>query len=433
MPFLHRVQSWLWMPARGLLAVRRSITAASASLLLIAIISLNIVWGYPWLGTFAATTAMMIVGFTANRLFGPRLQLQISPPNYAVVGEAFPVTMHLHHRGFLPTFDNKLAFHQRKKSWFGNEEWVVKPSDRNGSRWLPCIQAGQRMQTEISLVGSRRGIHPLPKVESKTCFPFHLFECQRIYSSGSNIAIAPAPLDRDTDPRCGQLIDQIKDQSQAWLAGDSYDYAGNREYQVGMPVRRWDFRSWARLGRPIVQEFQSPSNQTVTLILDASIEHGNLFFSTPLTRAVTGKQDKLSTTNHDFEELLRWVATAIDHFSRTNIAMQVYLSCNSAESFLQADHQGVIDLPSMLVQLACVEVIDHQQSQKRIEQVLVDLDPKTVFLFTLRSDWQGSQWRHDDDPIQQRTSSFSEDRIEWVNVIQFRPESSSSTEPKVAS
>jgi hypothetical protein len=93
--------------------------------------------------------------------------------------------MHLRHRGFLPTFDNRLAFQHRRKRFFASDQTVVKPSDQNGSRWLSCIQAGERVQAEVSLTASRRGVHPLPNVEAKTHFPFYLFECRRIYSAGT--------------------------------------------------------------------------------------------------------------------------------------------------------------------------------------------------------------------------------------------------------
>ncbi|MCG8648681.1 MAG: DUF58 domain-containing protein, partial [Pirellulales bacterium] len=59
----------LWM----FLSVRRSMTAASVSALLIGIITLNIVWGYPWTGMFSASLSMLTIGWIVNRLMHPRL------------------------------------------------------------------------------------------------------------------------------------------------------------------------------------------------------------------------------------------------------------------------------------------------------------------------------------------------------------------------
>jgi uncharacterized protein (DUF58 family) len=53
--------------------------------------------------------------------------------------------------------------------------------------------------------------------------------------------------------------------------GESMEYIGNREYIPGEPARRLDFRSWARLGRPVVREFQEEYYCHVALILDTQL------------------------------------------------------------------------------------------------------------------------------------------------------------------
>ncbi len=51
------------------------------------------------------------------------------------------------------------------------------------------------------------------------------------------------------------------------------DYVGSREYQIGMPVRRWDFASWARLGKPAVREFAGHSDTLLVIVVDTSSPH----------------------------------------------------------------------------------------------------------------------------------------------------------------
>ncbi|MCM8757094.1 MAG: DUF58 domain-containing protein, partial [Candidatus Omnitrophica bacterium] len=53
--------------------------------------------------------------------------------------------------------------------------------------------------------------------------------------------------------------------------GDSPEYVGNREYRPGDPARRIDFRSWARLARPVVKEYQEEYYSRVGLVLDTFI------------------------------------------------------------------------------------------------------------------------------------------------------------------
>jgi len=50
--------------------------------------------------------------------------------------------------------------------------------------------------------------------------------------------------------------------------GESPEYVGNREYVPGEPARRLDFRSWARLGKPVVREYQEEYYCRIALILD---------------------------------------------------------------------------------------------------------------------------------------------------------------------
>jgi uncharacterized protein (DUF58 family) len=52
-------------------------------------------------------------------------------------------------------------------------------------------------------------------------------------------------------------------------AGDtSHEYCGSREYVPGAAVRRWDYSSWARLGRPIVREYSSQHRPEIAIFLD---------------------------------------------------------------------------------------------------------------------------------------------------------------------
>ena len=403
----RRILSWLWMPVSLFLSIRRSMTGASASLLLIAIVSLNIVWGYPWLGMFAATSTLLIVGVAANRLFGPRLVVQLSPPSYAVLGESFSVTMHLNHRGRLPTFDNRIGFAPKPFQLGVSHQQPITPCDQQGSQLISCIEANSRLQTHLSLRGSERGIHPLPPIESRTLFPFHLFECRRKWNSTSSIAIAPKPLDAENDPMFGRLMDQMSRWTQRWQSGDSFDFAGNREYEVGMPVRRWDFRSWARLGRPIVQEFQSPSMRTVTLIVDASVD-------SPTNSSKSTKEQQ-----HEFEQLLRWVASVIDYWNRSSVATRMYVSSDPVASFLDAECQGASELPKLMFQLASARTIEAKESRRRIETVLGNVDLNSVVLFTA-----GNPLQRDQPTQNGKADHFNDDQdalLGQVNIVQYEP------------
>ena len=68
---LRRAVGVIWSviasPWRLFQSIRHSMTPASASVLIISIMTLNIIWGYPWTGMFAATLSMLTVGWLINR------------------------------------------------------------------------------------------------------------------------------------------------------------------------------------------------------------------------------------------------------------------------------------------------------------------------------------------------------------------------------
>ncbi len=53
--------------------------------------------------------------------------------------------------------------------------------------------------------------------------------------------------------------------------GDSLEFLGTREYQPGDPLRYIHWRSWARLGKPVVMEFQEEYFSRIALILDTFV------------------------------------------------------------------------------------------------------------------------------------------------------------------
>ncbi len=55
--------------------------------------------------------------------------------------------------------------------------------------------------------------------------------------------------------------------------GHSPEYVGNREYTSGEPVRRLDFKAWARTGKPVVREYQEEYYCRIALVLDTYVPY----------------------------------------------------------------------------------------------------------------------------------------------------------------
>lgn len=344
-------------------------TGASATLLLIAIISLNIVWGYPWVGIFSASVTLFVVGFLLNRLFRPCVDVEFSLPTYVHVGKEFTPTVHLYHRGKLATFDLYVAAETIRRRFRKPIEVSHPVTINHSGPQIAMIDAGKRADTRMVMQAHVRGIHKLPRFQVVSSFPFNLFRWVSRIHPGATIAVAPRPLSEDENDGSQLMIDQLDRWTNRWLMGENFEYAGNRDYVMGMPVRRWDFRSWARLGRPIVREFQTPTLQVA-----------NIFVDTAMDSVLPKKQAKAG-----IEMMLRLVATTIQRWQRQAINSRMYVTSEAVESFVTQNDLGKSDPASLFVQLATATSVKDSVSDDRMAEVMETTRDSRSLLFTTRA------------------------------------------------
>ena len=358
----------LLFPFRAIAALRRSVTTASVGLMLLSLMALNIVWGYPWVGMLATCLSLLAIGWIINRLTRPKLQAGCSLPSHAAVGQAFSLTCHFSNARGLPALDVATGFDARpddRKRRLPGDSLVTESSPW---QFFPLIRSGDAVDHEASLTYSRRGVHDLPPLVVQSTFPFYLFRNRSNANFRETIAITPAPLDTAADFVAKNLLSSIGNWAQKALAGAAMEYAGSREYQVGMPVRRWDFTSWARLGKPIVREFQSPSVRRLTMVVDTSADHVDS-----------------ENASESFEYLLSLTMTAIQEFAANSIRLELYLTNEPSQRLTDPgfndpapEHDG------MLIRLASAEQVQKNVADTRIEEALESLGPATTVLLTRR-------------------------------------------------
>jgi uncharacterized protein (DUF58 family) len=331
---------------------------------------------------FSVCVSLLFVGFAINRLMRPKLKISFSLPMSSPAGEPFPVITHLKNRSRLPAMDFELAFD-------GKPSPRRRSSSKNGvgngchsdPRPVSLIRPKESMDLRGSLEIGQRGIHRLPDVLVTSMFPFHLFRSRRRYCDQTTIAITPRPLDTAEDVLARGLLDSLGQWSRKLLSGDQMDYTGSREYVVGMPVRQWDFTSWARLGRPIVREFQSPSIQTVMLLVDTSIGD---------PRTPRGCQGEAVV-----ERVLSLAATAIGELSRKMVHITLSVTGEPLSQPVAGGPTRVCaDAESLLIRLAAAQHVPAAEADKFIQCVLDQVGRMPVLVLTARSEVPG----HDRGP-----------------------------------
>lgn len=367
-------------PVLLLISIRRSMTAASVTLLLFGIVSLNIVWGYPWLGPFSAIVTLLVAGWVCNRVLRPRLNYQFSLPNHSPSGEPFEVVIGMHNPSSLPALEMSVGFDAKsstRRSAKSNARFEIDSS----AAAISILRPGERHSRPVRLVGRGRGWHRLPDVVATSMFPFHLFRSTQRFRPTTEIAITPRPLTGDEDPIARGLMDTLGGWTFRLTGGDALDYTGSREYEVGMPVRRWDFVSWARLGRPIVQEYSAPSVQLVTIVVDTSCDHRD---PTPTHRS---REARANQAGDDalLERVLSLAATAVNELCRRRVRTRLFVTSESIETVAAARHvTAVTESEPMLIQLASATETIATDSDQRLMEVLEQLGRSPVLMISRR-------------------------------------------------
>lgn len=348
------------------LALRRSMTGGSVTLLLIGIVSLNIVWGYPWMGMFASCFAMFVVGWVVNRFMTPRLRVTLDVPLAVRAGESFVARVSLIHDGRLPAMSLCAGLDTSRRK--NGRRDIEMPLRASAMRWVPDIAPGATATMEQTMTFLRRGVHEMPPVRVESLFPFHLFRSTQWLDSGESVVITPRRLDWDSEMAWQMIHASLRGLAVGLSQGDHQHYVGSREYRAGMPVRRWDFSSWARLGKPILREFNSAARQTVTVFIDTTpVEPNGGTAPTSRWRRHADEEDA------SLERLLSIASAGLETLVGANLQVRLVVPWQ-APSVIQSQArngdfrsvlcEGAADPTPLLMSLAEAESVDAATAQK---------------------------------------------------------------------
>lgn len=350
-------------PFRLYVRLRQSMTAASVTVLLICIVSLNIVWGYPWSGMFAACLSLLLVGRLTNWLTRPRLEVGFSVPRSTPAGQPVAVVTHVKNIGYLPAMTLRIGFKALRKRR-ANPQAGFSLREPHA---ISLIQPGQRIHRNGSVQFDRRGVQVLPDLIVTSTFPFYLFRSSQQFQTFTSIAVTPKLMVGDEDDLTRTLLNALGNWSHRLLAGDAVDYTGSREYEVGMAVRRWDFASWARLGRPIVREYQSPTIQMVTLVVDTACDVG---------------QDP-----SQIERVLSLAATAVTDLTRKSVRVGLFIPhAKSPNHQFSETGFSTGDCESLLIRMADAHLVEPAESNRQIERVVGQMRHTPLLILTTRKE-----------------------------------------------
>lgn len=208
-----------------------------------------------------ALFGLTVVAWFIGLALRPRLIVKGSLPPRTGADQPVEQEFFVTNRSWLPAFDVSAGlFH-------------LPPSirDNRGESTIPVLRRGETASLAVQVHPRKRGLYTLPDLTPFSTFPFNLFRSSATRCRTGNLLVLPAfhplieidvPIGRRYQPGGIALTSNI---------GESPEYIGNREYRDGDPLRRIDWKSWARLARPAVREYQEEYYCRIALALDTYV------------------------------------------------------------------------------------------------------------------------------------------------------------------
>jgi uncharacterized protein (DUF58 family) len=149
------------------------------------------------------------------------------------------------------------------------------PWDGAWLRSAPSIQVlkpGASARVEAGARFVARGEHHLDPFTAAALVPLHLANGPKIESSGVRFLVVPkiANVVRVTTSLASRH--QPGGVALASKTGESMELLGVRPYRPGDPLRHLHARTWARVGTPVVREYQEEYFSRVGVVLETAIE-----------------------------------------------------------------------------------------------------------------------------------------------------------------
>ena len=247
------------------LTLRRRLTGASATLLIVWIASLNVVWQFPFLGLFAASLSILLVTLVVNTAVRPFIHVRASFPQFVAAGRNFGVQFFFHNRRRIP------AMHCRVALMGGRRHRSLEHPAIGWIDYLPPASSARSsgpVSIRATMTAHRRGRQTLPSLQIMSTFPFAFWRMFAIGRVDASILVTPNPTLDDAPAAIGRLAETAVRWIEQRREEDVSDYAGSREYVIGETVRQWDYRAWARLDKPMIRTPPRANGGQTTLIVD---------------------------------------------------------------------------------------------------------------------------------------------------------------------
>lgn len=192
------------------------------------------------------------------------------------------------------------------------------------------------VRVPLALRPARRGRYELPALGVARTDAFGLVRTRAQWLPGATVLVYPQYFTLDEPPLPAGRRYQPGGIPLASEVGDSLEFVGTRDYREGDAPRKIHWRSWARLGRPVVKEYQEEYFSRLALVLDTFLP----------ARPRPRERDRL-------EAAISVLASLAEHFSRSEEVVDVLAA--GPDLYEVSAGRSLGQLESVLDVLACLE------------------------------------------------------------------------------
>ncbi|HEV7925353.1 MAG TPA: DUF58 domain-containing protein [Verrucomicrobiae bacterium] len=244
--------------------------------------------------TFAVLGCLVLVSALCMPLGRSKVSLERILPKFGSVGEKLHYRIHVRNESSepqnalklieeqpdpRPTFEEYLQTPEpgeERRNWFDRTygyyrwRWLLARNIRARIPELsvPDLPPGGEAAITAELMPLRRGLLRLTGTTVACPEPFGLFRSLRKTPLPESILVLPKRHAMPGFALPGAMKYQLGGVSMASSVGESEEFVSLREYRPGDPLRRMHWKSFAKLGKPIIKEHQEEFFVRHALILD---------------------------------------------------------------------------------------------------------------------------------------------------------------------
>lgn len=148
--------------------------------------------------------------------------------------------------------------------WLISQNQGVKPGEHS----VPSLLPHEQSEIRVTATPIRRGYVRFAGVTINRPDPLNLYKAFARFPLPQSLLILPKRYELPPINLPGARKFKLGGIALASSVGDSEEFRSLRDYRPGDPLRHIHWRSWAKIGKPIVKEFQSEYFVRHALVLD---------------------------------------------------------------------------------------------------------------------------------------------------------------------